>query len=714
MQIDTVSDFHASFVNFLPGDSILLTNVPASSAFYNVNTHTISVYETIEGTVFLVASLAATGPTTSGALLTTPTGLGGASISYVGAPSAESFAIVTGDDAMGAETARATLTTHNDVPITGAGVRVGILSVSFNALGGADTDARNGFLPYSTASLGSAVTVLRDANSDDEGRAMAELIHQVAPGAQLYFYAPDGSLTGLAAGVNALVAAGCNIIVDDLSFVASPFFQVAGPVDTAIQSAINAGVSYFTAADNYGNAYYQAAFTPTSTILSGIAGTVNAQQFTDGTDLQTITISTDTTIALQWDSPYPTTAGGSSVQAMDMALYHNGTLESTAVQEADPGDGFASIPEILLSNVAAGTYQLAIYQTAGMPSVGTIRYDLFGSGGGTGPGGYIDDPAAMNGAGDIAGQGLVPGVNTVASMPAGNAPSYTGDGFLEELSDVGPGELLFDSNGNRLATPITAGKPNFAGPDGTYMSPDLSTFQPFYGTSAAAPNAAAVAALMLQADPKLTPAQVTSFLEASAANLDQPASRQGAGLVQAVGAVNLALAAACYVAGTRILTDQGERPVEALRPGDRVAVRSALRPIRWVGHTRISLAGHPDPDAVLPIRIAAGALAPGQPHRDLLVSPDHAVLIGDILVPAYRLVNDASIRRDRHGDHVDYHHIELDSHDVLLAEGARKESYLDTGNRALFDREIGTTATLSRAYPATKPPNRVAPAKVAC
>jgi hypothetical protein len=715
VSIGTVADFHASIQNFLPGDAIVLVNAPATSAFYDATTHTILAYETVDGSPILVASLAVTGPATSGTLQTTLTGSGGASIGYFDAPTAESFAIATGDDAMGAETVRATLTTHHGVPITGAGETIGILSTSFNALGGANLDAQEGFLPYNPDTNGSAVDVLQDASSgDDEGRAMAELIHQVAPGAQIDFYAPTATLTGFAAGVTALQDAGCNIIVDDLDNTAAPFFQAAGPVDTAIQAAINAGVSYFTAADNFGNAYYQAAFAPVSTTLPGVAGTVEAQQFTDGTELQTITLSTDTTIALQWDAPYPTTAGGSTVQAMDMALYQNGTLESTATQEADPGDGFASIPEIRFDDVAPGTYQLAIYQTAGMPSVGTFKYILFGSGTGTGPGGYIDDPAAMNGTGDIFGQGLIPRVNTVESMPAGNAPVYTGDGFLEEIASVGPGQLLFDSSGNRLPTPVDVGKPDFTAPDGIYLSPDLTGFQPFYGSSAAAPNAAAVAALMLQADPKLMPAQVTSFLEASAVTLDQPTDRQGAGLVQAVGAVDLALAAACYVAGTHILTDRGERAVELLRPGDRVATPSGLRPVRWVGRTRVALAGHPDPDTVLPIRIAAGALAPGQPHRDLLVSPDHALLIDELLVPAYRLLNGATIRRDCNRVAVDYHHVELDTHDLLLAEGVRAESYLDTGNRALFDHAAGVRSGSMAHWQRPNAPRRVAPAKPAC
>ena len=357
-----------------------------------------------------------------------------------------------------------------------------------------------------------------------------------------HFYAPT-TLTDFAAGIDAMVQVGVNIIVDDLSNTEEPFFQVAGPLDTAIQNAIDAGVNYFTSADNYGNAYYAAAFKPKTTTLPGVTGSVSAQVFSNGTTLQTITITLQSIIALQWDAPF-STAGGTP-QALSMVLYQNGKAIKSATQVADPGSGFANEPEIAMGGVVPGTYQLAIYQTAGMPKVSTFKYSLFGSGTGTGPGGYIDDPAAMNGIGNVFGHGLVPGVNTVASVDWANTPAFLGNStFTEPASDDGPGELLFDSNGNRLAKPLADGKPNFTAPDGVSMTPDLTGFQPFYGTSAAAPDAAAVAALMLQANPNLTPAQVTSDLEASAVSLGLSADRQGAGLVQAVGAVKLALAPA--------------------------------------------------------------------------------------------------------------------------------------------------------------------------
>lgn len=149
-------------------------------------------------------------------------------------------------------------------------------------------------------------------------------------------------------------------------------------------------------------------------------------------------------------------------------------------------------------------------------------------------------------------------------------------------------------------------------------------------------------------------------------------------------------AAPCFVAGTRILTMAGEVAVEALAVGDLLPTLPAgvLRPVRWIGHTRIDLRRHPTPGLAAPVRIAAGAVGPGVPHRDLLVSPDHALAIGGALIPAHLLVNGASIRRIA-ADEVDYFHVELDRHAVLLAEGVAAESYLDTGNRGQFQGERG-------------------------
>lgn len=142
----------------------------------------------------------------------------------------------------------------------------------------------------------------------------------------------------------------------------------------------------------------------------------------------------------------------------------------------------------------------------------------------------------------------------------------------------------------------------------------------------------------------------------------------------------------CFAAGTCIRTTRGDIPVEELIIGDRVQARFAgSAPIRWIGRRHIDCRRHPAPDHVRPIRIAADAFAPGQPRRDLLLSPDHAVQVGDSLIVVRHLVNGTSIRQDHEVGEIVYFHIELDHHDILDAEGLLAESYLDTGNRGVFE-----------------------------
>jgi hypothetical protein len=142
---------------------------------------------------------------------------------------------------------------------------------------------------------------------------------------------------------------------------------------------------------------------------------------------------------------------------------------------------------------------------------------------------------------------------------------------------------------------------------------------------------------------------------------------------------------ACFAAGTRILTHAGEIPVEALRIGDRVPTlpggRSAT--VRWLGYRQIECARHVRPQEVWPVRVQAGAFAPDTPRRDLFLSPDHAVFLGGVLIPVRYLVNGISISQIE-AARVEYWHVELDRHAVLLADWLPAESYLDTGNRSAF------------------------------
>ncbi len=144
----------------------------------------------------------------------------------------------------------------------------------------------------------------------------------------------------------------------------------------------------------------------------------------------------------------------------------------------------------------------------------------------------------------------------------------------------------------------------------------------------------------------------------------------------------------CFAQGTRILTDRGEVAVEALRAGDLVATladpASPFAPVLWIGHRKVRLAGHAHARDLAPIRIRAGALAENTPHRDLLVSPDHGLLLDGALVPARLLVNGRTIVAEHGLAEVTYYHIELARHDAVLAEGAAAESWLDAGNRSWF------------------------------
>ncbi len=147
--------------------------------------------------------------------------------------------------------------------------------------------------------------------------------------------------------------------------------------------------------------------------------------------------------------------------------------------------------------------------------------------------------------------------------------------------------------------------------------------------------------------------------------------------------------APCFCAGTLILTDRGKRAVEELEVGDLVVtlqdgVETPMS-VRWLGQRRVVVAQHPEPEHVDPIRIRRDAVAPGVPARDLFVSPDHALFLDGMLVQARQLVNHMTVTRDTGRAVVTYHHVELDRHAILIADGMPCESYLDGGNRGQFD-----------------------------
>ena len=140
---------------------------------------------------------------------------------------------------------------------------------------------------------------------------------------------------------------------------------------------------------------------------------------------------------------------------------------------------------------------------------------------------------------------------------------------------------------------------------------------------------------------------------------------------------------ACYLRGTLIATDEGEKPVETLIEGDLIQTRfGGLRPLKWLGHSRVaasSLAG-----GKMPVCISAGAIADSVPRRDLWVTAEHNVMIGDRLVTAELLVNGASITQPPQDGMIEIYHLDFGVHDCVLAEGLWADSFADRHNRNQF------------------------------
>jgi hypothetical protein len=146
---------------------------------------------------------------------------------------------------------------------------------------------------------------------------------------------------------------------------------------------------------------------------------------------------------------------------------------------------------------------------------------------------------------------------------------------------------------------------------------------------------------------------------------------------------------ACYCRGTLVSTDRGEVAIENLRVGDLLLTASGEHlPVRWLGHRRLDITRRDDRTSVWPVLVRAGAFGDGLPRRDLWVSPEHKMVCGDVFIPAYLLLNGQTILQVER-DTVEYWHVEVDGHEIILAEGLPSESYVDDGNRGFFHEQDG-------------------------
>jgi len=192
----------------------------------------------------------------------------------------------------------------------GTGVKVGVLSFSFNCLGGAAAGVASGDLP-------AGITVLDEGpcseGLNDEGRALAEVIHDVAPGAEIAFHTADRGQANFAQDIVDLANAGAKVITDDIIYFAEPMFQ-DGIIAQAIDQVKGAGVSYFSAAGNDGRKSYESPFRGSGFFLDLGAGREELHDFDPGPGVDlcqqiTLPVGQSLAVVFQWDQPFFSVSG---------------------------------------------------------------------------------------------------------------------------------------------------------------------------------------------------------------------------------------------------------------------------------------------------------------------------------------------------------------------------------------------------------------------
>jgi len=504
-----------------------------------------------------------------------------------------------------------------DPSLTGAGVTVGVLSDSFNCyavyaasgstvpVSGNEGYAPNGFTAdyatdVSTGALPSGVNVLAEPYTSvpsaagnclaygaptetpfgDEGRAMLQIVHAVAPGAALAFYTADDSEADFANGIQALAAAGAKVIADDVGYFDEPFFQ-DGLVAQAVDAVEAGGVAYFSAAGNDSNLTYQN--TAPSFTTAGTGSMVNENLLNFDTTGATTTTSLPVTvpaippgdflaIVVEWDQPYVTGATGASPGATSQIdLCVTGATGSTTITDYDGNAVSCTSPnavgvdpvQILVignpanaaGNTATQSLNIMLGLAAGSSAPGRILVSVEDDGLGSTIDAFFTGGPTIQGHPGAAGAAAVGAAFYFNTPACGTTPAQ-----LESYSSVGGAPILFSTAGTPLTTPTVRQKPDFVGPDGvntTFLGFTLASdpsfpktgllsttiaacqnnpsYPNFFGTSAAAPHAAGIAALALQANTALTPTQIYQALRSTALPMSSttPNFNSGYGFIQA-------------------------------------------------------------------------------------------------------------------------------------------------------------------------------------
>ena len=417
--------------------------------------------------------------------------------------------------------------------MTGSGIGIGVIANGVATL--AERQA-SGDLP-------ARVTVLPGQEGEqpfyDEGTAMLEIVHDLAPDAELYFATGFSGQAQFAANIEALCEAGADVIVDDVAYHLEATFQ-DGIIVQGVNAAVAAGCYYFSAAGNSGNlndgtsGVWEGDYVAGTPMIVGGSTVGIRHDFGGGKEENVIKGTFSGRAVLQWADPL-----GVSASDYDLFLVNgdgNVVASSTNTQDGtqDPIETF-SLPSFFAFDGA----RLVIVKVSGADRY--LRLQLFP--------GELEIATAGATYGHAASENAV-GVGQVDARAAGGAGGiFDGTESVRASSSDGPRRLFYEPDG----TPITPG--NFSSTGGKVLQkPDLSAascvttatpnFSPFCGTSAAAPHAAAIAALMLAAaggPAHVTPAELRTAMTVTTAVLDIEASGfdndSGAGIVMAPGAI---------------------------------------------------------------------------------------------------------------------------------------------------------------------------------
>ncbi len=436
--------------------------------------------------------------------------------------------------------------------VNGAGVTIGVLS------DGVETLAR----AQARGDLPSNVIVLPgQAGSGDEGTAMLEIVHDLAPGAQLMFATGFDGIGSFASNIRALRAAGADIIVDDIGYFDETPFQLGqapgvfaqyngGVVSQAVNDVVADGALYFSSAGNSGNlndgtsGVWEGMFASGGATAAPVPTGSTVHDFVPGAGVQTFNrINEDTSslsLLLHWADPLAASNNNYDLYVLDATGTEVlGASDNLQNGRQDPVEGLVGNTGINLRGARIVVVKYAPEDQPRYLHLNTNRGRLqFGTDGQTY--GHPAVPAAFGiaatpaGAGDTTVRGPFPG-------------AFNPTNVVERFSSDGPRQFFFYENG----TPINNGagfrvlKPDLTAADGVSTQADpQEAFNPFFGTSAAAPHAAAIAALVQQAKPSLSNKDVERVLINTTIDIEAPGADRdsGYGIVDAYNAVQTARA----------------------------------------------------------------------------------------------------------------------------------------------------------------------------